>query len=211
ADPIVIGGGPCMANPEPVADFFDVFVIGDGEILAAEILRRIGRGRREGMSREAILRDLSGLKGVYVPRFLEVTEGLFGETVPLIEGSQGPYLRAKSIQRAWVEVLNKDDYPVRNLVPHVKLVHDRFSVEVMRGCTQGCRFCQAAYWYRPNRERHADAVVELSRAGLAATGETELGLLSLSTADYGPVEKVLDALIDQEDFEDINLSLPSLR
>jgi radical SAM-linked protein len=140
-----------------------------------------------------------------------VIESPQGEIVPAVDGSQGPYLRAKSIQRAWVEVLNKDDYPVKNLVPHVKLVHDRFSVEVMRGCTQGCRFCQAGYWYRPNRELNADAVVEISRAGLAATGETELGLLSLSTADYGPVEKVLDALIDQDDFEDISLSLPSLR
>jgi radical SAM family uncharacterized protein/radical SAM-linked protein len=210
-DPFVIGGGPCMANPEPVADFFDLFVIGDGEILAVEVLRRIGKGRRDGLSKEAILRDLATLKGVYVPALLAVVNGPTDETVPQIDGSQGPYLRAKSIQRAWVEVLNKDDYPVRNLVPHMKLVHDRFSVEVMRGCTQGCRFCQAGYWYRPNRELNADAVVEISRAGLEATGETELGLLSLSTADYGPVEKVLDALIDQDDFEDISLSLPSLR
>jgi radical SAM-linked protein len=110
-----------------------------------------------------------------------------------------------------VEVLNKDYYPTKNLVPHMKLVHDRFSVEVMRGCTQGCRFCQAGYWYRPNRELKADDVVDLAREGLAATGESELGLLSLSTADYGAVEKVLDALIDQEDFEDVSLSLPSLR
>jgi len=210
-DPFVIGGGPCMANPEPVADFFDLFVIGDGEILAAEVLRRIGQGRKAAWTREQILRDLASLKGIYVPRFLEVTESPLGETVPVVDGSQGPYLRAKTIQRAWVEVLNKDDYPVKNLVPHVKLVHDRFSVEVMRGCTQGCRFCQAGYWYRPNRELNADAVVEIARAGLAATGETELGLLSLSTADYGPVEKVMDALIDQDDFEDISLSLPSLR
>ncbi len=211
ADPFVIGGGPCMANPEPVADFFDLFVIGDGEILAVEVLRIIGIGRRDGLSKEAILRNLATLKGVYVPAFLDTVESPGGETVPAVDGSQGPYLRAKTIQRAWVEVLNKDDYPVRNLVPHMKLVHDRFSVEVMRGCTQGCRFCQAGYWYRPNRELNADAVVEISRAGLEATGETELGLLSLSTADYGPVEKVLDALIDQDDFEDISLSLPSLR
>ena len=211
SDPFVIGGGPCMANPEPVADFFDLFVIGDGEILAVEVLRIIGIGRRDGLSKEAILRNLATLKGVYVPAFLAVVESPGGETVPAVDGSQGPYLRAKTIQRAWVEVLNKDDYPVRNLVPHMKLVHDRFSVEVMRGCTQGCRFCQAGYWYRPNRELKADDVVEISRAGLEATGETELGLLSLSTADYGPVEKVLDALIDQDDFEDISLSLPSLR
>jgi radical SAM family uncharacterized protein/radical SAM-linked protein len=211
ADPFVVGGGPCMANPEPVADFFDLFVIGDGEILAVELLRIIGHGRAAGLAREAILRNLAALKGIYVPQFLDVVESPFGEIVPRVDGSQGPYLRAKSIQRAWVEVLNKDDYPVKNLVPHVKLVHDRFSVEVMRGCTQGCRFCQAGYWYRPNRELNADAVVEIARAGLEATGETELGLLSLSTADYGPVEKVMDALIDQDDFEDISLSLPSLR
>ncbi len=211
SDPFVVGGGPCMANPEPVADFFDFFIIGDGEVLAVETLRRIGRGRKLGLNREEILRDLATLKGVYVPAFLKTTVSPQGEIVPEIDGSQGPYLRAKSIQRAWVEVLNKDDYPTKNLVPHMKLVHDRFSVEVMRGCTQGCRFCQAGYWYRPNRELNADAVVELSRAGLEATGETELGLLSLSTADYGQVEKVLDALIDQDDFEDISLSLPSLR
>lgn len=211
ADPFVIGGGPCMANPEPVADFFDLFVIGDGEILAVDVLRCIGNGRRDGLSKQEILKNLSAFKGVYVPTLLSVVESPKGEIVPVIEGSQGPYLRAKSVQRAWVEVLNKEDYPVRNLVPHMKLVHERFSVEVMRGCTQGCRFCQAGYWYRPNRELNADAVVEISRAGLAATGETELGLLSLSTADYGPVEKVLDALIDQDDFEDISVSLPSLR
>jgi radical SAM family uncharacterized protein/radical SAM-linked protein len=211
SDPLVIGGGPCMANPEPVADFFDLFVIGDGEILAVEILRRIGIGRREGKAKADILKDLAALRGVYVPALLPVVDSPHGESIPPVDGSQGPYLRAKSVQRAWVEVLNKDDYPTRNLVPHMKLVHDRFSVEVMRGCTQGCRFCQAGYWYRPNRELKADDVVDLARAGLAATGESELGLLSLSTADYGAVEKVLDALIDQEDFEDVSLSLPSLR
>lgn len=211
ADPLVVGGGPCMANPEPVADFFDLFVIGDGEILAVEILRRIGAGRKEGKSKLEILKHLAALKGVYVPVLLPTVESPFGESVPPVDGSQGPYLRAKTIQRAWVEVLNKDDYPTRNLVPHMKLVHDRFSVEVMRGCTQGCRFCQAGYWYRPNRELNADAVVDIARAGLAATGESELGLLSLSTADYGPVEKVIDAIIDDDGFEDINLSLPSLR
>ncbi len=210
-EPLVIGGGPCMANPEPVADFFDLFVIGDGEILAPAILRAIGKGRREHKSKAEILLELSTLKGVYVPTLLSVTQSPGGETVPVVDGSQGPYLRAKSIQRTWVEVLNRDDYPVKNLVPHMKLVHDRYSVEVMRGCTQGCRFCQAGYWYRPNRELHPDDVIDLAREGLQATGERELGLLSLSTADYGQVENVVDALIDDESFEGLNLSLPSLR
>ncbi len=211
ADAFIIGGGPCMANPEPVADFFDLFVIGDGEGLAPRLLRLLGQGRREGKAKESILREAAALTGVYVPRFLATTRNARGEIVPVIEGSQGPYLRAKSIKRHWVEKLDPADTPVRNLVPHTQLVHDRFSVEVMRGCTQGCRFCQAGYWYRPNRELPADDVIDLARQGMAATGERELGLLSLSTADYQPIEQVLDALVDREEFDGVDLSLPSLR
>lgn len=210
-DPFIIGGGPCMANPEPVAPFFDLFVIGDGERLAPELLRRIGAGRKADLSREAILRDLQTLKGVYVPSLMPMVKSPRGEEVPPFDGAASPYAKAKGVQRTWVEALNASDYPVRNLVPHMKLVHDRFSVEVMRGCTQGCRFCQAGYWYRPNRELHPDAVIDLAKAGMSATGERELGLLSLSTADYGQAEKVLDALIEDEDFLDVDLSLPSLR
>lgn len=210
-DPFILGGGPCMANPEPVADFFDLFVIGDGEELAPRLLRLFGEGRRAGKSREAILREAALIKGVYVPRFLEVAHNPRGEIVPVVEGSQGPYLLAKNIQRHWVEKMDPADYPVRNPVPHMQLVHDRFSVEVMRGCTQGCRFCQAGYWYRPNRELNADDAIDLARRGMEATGERELGLLSLSTADYQPVEKVMDFLVESEDFDGVDLSLPSLR
>jgi radical SAM superfamily enzyme YgiQ (UPF0313 family) len=211
ADAFVIGGGPCMANPEPVADFFDLFVIGDGENLAVPLLRLLGDGRRTGKSREAILREAAELKGIYVPSLLEVTKSARGEIVPVTEASQGPYLRAKGIRRHWVEKLDPADYPIRNPIPHMQLVHDRFSVEVMRGCTQGCRFCQAGYWYRPNRELNADAAIDLARQGMDATGERELGLLSLSTADYKPVEKVLDYIIESEDFDGVDVSLPSLR
>jgi len=211
SDPLIIGGGPCMANPEPVADFFDLFVIGDGEVLAARLLRLFGEGRRDGRSKEAILLEASTWAGIYVPRFLETTKNARGEIVPVVEGSQGPYLRAKSVKRFWVEKLDAADYPVRNLVPHVQLVHDRFSVEVMRGCTQGCRFCQAGYWYRPNRELPADDAVDLARRGMDATGEREVGFLSLSTADYKPIDKVLDRLIENEEFDGVDLSLPSLR
>ncbi len=210
-EPFVIGGGPCMANPEPVADFFDLFVIGDGEGLAPKLLRLFGEGRRAGKARIDILREAAELRGVYVPALLDVTTNARGETVPQVEASQGPYLRAKSVKRHWVEKLDPADYPVKNLVPHMKLVHDRFSVEVMRGCTQGCRFCQAGYWYRPNRELSADDTIDLAKRGMEATGERELGLLSLSTADYKPVEKVLDYMVEDESFDGMDLSLPSLR
>lgn len=210
-EPFVIGGGPCMANPEPVADFFDLFVIGDGEGLATKLVRHFAEGRRAGKSRVEILREVSEWRGVYVPALLDVTTNARGEIVPVVEASQGPYLRAKSVKRHWVDKLDPADYPVKNLVPHMNLVHDRFSVEVMRGCTQGCRFCQAGYWYRPNRELNPDDVVELARKGLDATGERELGLLSLSTADYGQVERVLDHLIEDESFDGADVSLPSLR
>jgi radical SAM superfamily enzyme YgiQ (UPF0313 family) len=103
SDPIIIGGGPCMANPEPVADFFDLFVIGDGEDLAPRLLRHFGEGRAAGKSKEAILREASAWTGIYVPRFLETTRNARGEIVPVIEASQGPYLRAKSVKRHWVE------------------------------------------------------------------------------------------------------------
>lgn len=211
ADPFIIGGGPCMANPEPVADFYDLFVIGDGEILAVQILRMIGEGRRAGLSKLQILENLAGLKGVYVPVLLPMRPNSFGELVPDTDSARGAYHGSKGIKRHWVDVLNKEDYPVKNVVPNMNLVHDRFSVEVMRGCTQGCRFCQAGYWYRPNRELAADDVIDLARTGIEQTGERTLGLLSLSTADYGQAEAVTNFLLQDPGFEGVDLSLPSLR
>ena len=209
-DPFIIGGGPCMANPEPVADFYDIFVIGDGEILAPQIVRMVGEGRRQKKSREEILTELTALTGVYIPALMAFEVGPEGEYIPVAE-AKGPYLKSKAIKRTWIEVLNKDNYPIQNLIPNTKLVHERFAVEVMRGCTQGCRFCQAGYWYRPNRELNPDHVVEIAEKGLKATGEKELSLLSLSTADYSQVEKVTDKLIDSEVFDNVDVSLPSLR
>lgn len=211
-DPFIVGGGPVMANPEPVADFYDFFVIGDGEVLAPAITRIVGAGRRANKDRITILTELAELKGIYVPSLMAIKLNEHGEWIPDEDAvAKGSYLRTKGVQRTWVEVLNKDDYPVQNLIPNGKLVHNRFSVEVMRGCTQGCRFCQAGYWYRPNRELQPDDVIEIAQKGLKATGEKELGLLSLSTADYSQVEKVTDILIDKEEFNNIDVSLPSLR
>lgn len=211
SDPFVIGGGPCVANPEPVADFFDLFVIGDGEIITTQILRIIGQGRKKCWSRQQTLAQLQGVPGIYVPLFLETTTNEFGEIVPVKDMAGGAYSRSLGIKRQWVETLHPDLYPIHNIIPNMNLVHERFSVEVMRGCTQGCRFCQAGYWYRPNRELPPDDVIDIAKAGMQSTGEDELGLLSLSTADYSQIEPVTDYLLQENDFEHVNLSLPSLR
>jgi radical SAM-linked protein len=179
-----------MANPEPIADFFDCMNIGDSEIVAPKALRLIGELKRSGKSRAEILEEIAKIDGFYVPAI---------------------HRNANSVKRTYIEKLAKDLFPIKNLIANMPLVHDRFCVEVMRGCTQGCRFCQAGYWYRPTRELNADDVLDIAKEGLKATGDRQLGLLSLSTADYSPVEPMLDSLIDDPFFDNIDVSLPSLR
>jgi len=189
-EPIVIAGGPAMANPMPIADFFDCLCIGDGEILAPKALRIIGEAKKAGKNKAEILEQIAKLEGFYVPAI---------------------HREIKSVKRTYLEKLAKELFPTKNLIANMPLVHDRFCVEVMRGCTQGCRFCQAGYWYRPTRELDADDVLDIAKEGLKATGDRQLGLLSLSTADYSPVEKMLDSFIEDPFFKNIDVSLPSLR
>ncbi|MCK9182307.1 MAG: TIGR03960 family B12-binding radical SAM protein [Fibrobacteraceae bacterium] len=209
-DPIVIGGGPAMANPEPVADFFDAFCIGDGEELLPKMLRTVGECRKAKLSRIEILENLSKIDGCYVPAFRKVVVGEFGMLVPELVAS-GSYANTDGVRRVYVEKLSREDFPVKNLIANMRLVHNRFCVEVMRGCTQGCRFCQAGIWYRPCRELPSDDVMEIAKEGLRATGEQELGLLSLSTADYKPIEALTDSIIDDAFFDTVDVSLPSIR
>lgn len=147
-DPIVIAGGPAMANPEPVADFFDAFQIGDGEELMVKFLRCVGDGRKAGLSRKQILENLSKLDGVYVPSLRPTVTNEFGDIVPA-EPATGPYEKTTGVRRQFIPVMDRKNYPIKNLIANMQLVHNRFSVEVMRGCAQGCRFCQAGIWYRP--------------------------------------------------------------
>lgn len=204
-DPLIIGGGPCMANPEPVADFFDAFLIGDGEEAVIPINEVVRAHRGE---RARLLHELAKIPGVYVPSLYEVSYHDDGK----IAGFRARYSDIpERVKRVWVEDLSKVPFPVNSPVPLAEIVQDRLAIEVVRGCTQGCRFCQAGYWYRPIRERSADEVVAIAKQGIASGGWDDVSLVSLSTADHSQVEemarKVAGALKPQQ----VSLSLPSLR
>ena len=203
-DPLVVGGGPCAYNPEPLAAFFDLFLIGDGESLLPAICRL----RRETNSREEFLRAACRLDGVYVPSFYRVHYHEDGR----IAGFEKLYDEAPDrVLRAFVQDLDKAPYPEKPLVPLIEVAQDRAVVETFRGCTRGCRFCQAGMIYRPVREREPETVQHLAAAQLANTGQEELSLLSLSTSDYSRFQSMTTSLIDMCSREDVSLSLPSLR
>lgn len=209
-DPIIVAGGPAMANPEPIADFFDAFIIGDGEKKLVEFLRCVGKNKKNKMPRSEILKKLSKIDGIYVPSESDVIVNEYKNIVPK-NPANGSYNSTNGVRRQFVQELDPKDYPTKNLIANMQLVHNRFSVEVMRGCAQGCRFCQAGIWYRPCRELNPDDVLDIAKEGLKATGERELGLLSLSTADYKPIEGLTDSIIDDSFFDNIDVSLPSIR
>src|SRR6476660_7149309 len=209
ADPIVIAGGHCAYNPEPLAEYVDAFVIGDGEEVISEIAEVVGAWKRGGRAmREAVLRDLATITGVYVPSLYDVEY-------------DGPALRAivprvpeaaETIEKRTVADLADWPYPKNQLVPLVEVVHDRLNVEIFRGCTRGCRFCQAGMITRPVRERPEEQVRTMVREGLRRTGYDEVALTSLSSADFSGSEGVVaDLVTDQEGTGGVSLSLPSLR
>ncbi|RMG07513.1 MAG: TIGR03960 family B12-binding radical SAM protein, partial [Planctomycetota bacterium] len=207
-DPIVVGGGPGAFGCEPVAPFYDVVVLGDGEEAFPALIRAVRAARAEGLPRRELLLRLAALEGCYVPRFYEPVydeRGLLQETRPTVPGVP-PVVR-----KALVEDLEGAFYPDRAIVPYAYTVHSRVGVEVMRGCTVGCRFCQAGMIYRPLRERSPKRILDLARCGLAATGFDEVSLLSLDTGDYTLIDPLTKELLDQTADQRVGLSLPSLR
>lgn len=206
-DPFVIGGGPVAFNAEPVADFFDAFLLGDGEDAVLDISDCIIEGRQRGEGRKAILKRLAGVRGVYVPSFFDVkynSDGAIREIIPLVEG----YGR---VAKRTVPDINMVPLPTRPVVPFMETVHDRVSVEIARGCTRGCRFCQAGSIYRPVRERSPENIIKIISEALRNTGYEEVSLLSLSTGDYTFIEDLLTGLMSGFERDRVAVSLPSLR
>ncbi|NOZ93894.1 MAG: TIGR03960 family B12-binding radical SAM protein [Acidobacteria bacterium] len=206
--PIVLGGGPCTANPEPVADFFDAILIGDAEASLDAILDTVRDARREGAPRLELLRRLSGIPGVYVPRFYRWEPGR-DDGLPAHETLDPA--APLPVRRVWAERLDPADQPQTPIVPFAEVIQDRLGMEIMRGCTQGCRFCQAGYWYRPVREHDPDIVAERMERQARETGFEEVGLLSLSTADYSQIGPLVHRLAGSLGPRRVSVSLPSLR
>ncbi len=203
-DPIVLGGGPCAYNPEPVAPFFDAILLGEGEDALLEIVTAHAEARAEGCSRAEALVRLAAVPGVYVPALY--APGSDGRMAP-IASAGAP---ARIVKRALAD-LGAYPAPRCPVVPYMDVVHDRLTVEVLRGCTRGCRFCQAGMVYRPVRERTADDIVRDVMAGLACTGYEEVSLTSLSSTDHSQLEEVLRRLSMRLDGSGVSISLPSLR
>ncbi len=211
-DPLIIGGGPVCYHPEPFADFFDCFLVGDGEELVPEFLAMLRDAKEAGLSRAKILERAAKIEGIYVPSFFEAlyeaaeSEALrFTGFKPLLPGYT-------SVRRRVIATLEGASYPTKPIVPNVKPVHDRLSVEVMRGCVRGCRFCQAGYLYRPQRERKPEEILDIVKKSLDQSGFEELSLLSLSTADYCSILPLLSSL--KERFaknDDLAITFPSTR
>lgn len=206
--PIVIGGGPCSYNPEPIADFFDIFYIGEGETRYRELLDVYKESRKAGDSRMEFLKKAAGLPGMYVPLLYEVQykeDGTILAMKPVEEGI--PRIITKEIE------MNVSDtyYPKKPVVPFIKVTQDRVVLEIQRGCIRGCRFCQAGQLYRPVRERSLDMLKEYAAEMLKNTGHEEISLSSLSSSDYSKLPELIDFLIDECRRQRINISLPSLR
>lgn len=210
-DPLVIAGGPCAYNPEPLTDFIDVFVIGEGEEVTIEVMEAIAlhREKRNGaMDKEKLLEELVQISGIYVPKFYDVTYQPDGK---VLEVKPNHPLAPKVVNKRYLKNLDDAFFPTRPIVPYLEAVHDRAMLEVLRGCTRGCRFCQAGMLYRPVRERDPEVLKKQAERLLRNTGYNEISLTSLSSSDYTCIESVLKDLLDKYGEENIGVSLPSLR
>lgn len=207
-DPIVIGGGPCAYNPEPLAEFFDIFYIGEGETVYDELLDTYKEWKKSGASRKDFLRQAARIDGLYVPQFYDVTYHSDGTIESFLPNDPAAPER---VRKQVVMDVTDTSYPMKPVVPYIKATQDRVVLEIQRGCIRGCRFCQAGMIYRPTRERSVETLKEYARTMLKNTGHEEISLSSLSSSDYSKLNELVTFLIDEFKDKGINISLPSLR
>ena len=206
--PIIVAGGPCVCNPEPLADFIDLFIIGEGEEVNLELLDLYADMKKRGASKGEFLEAAAEIEGIYVPSFYDVKYHDDGKVISFTPNND----HAKPVVRKRIiKDMDKVFYPDKFVVPYTEIVHDRAIVEVLRGCIRGCRFCQAGYIYRPLREKTADTICSETKCLCESTGYEEVSLSSLSTSDLSDIENTLVKLTDYTASEKINLSLPSMR
>ena len=207
-DPIIIGGGPCSYNPEPIAEFFDIFYIGEGEVQYDKFLDLYKQMKAEGRSRDEFLHEAAKIEGIYVPGLYKVSykdDGTIKDFTPIYDDIP------RTVKKQVDMDLTHSVYPEKPVVPFIKATQDRIVLEIQRGCIRGCRFCQAGMIYRPNREKDVSRLKELARQMISSTGYEEISLSSLSSSDYSQLEELINFLMDECSKKKINISLPSLR
>jgi radical SAM family uncharacterized protein/radical SAM-linked protein len=205
--PLIIAGGPCTCNPEPIAEFFDAIVVGDGEHVVVEMADAwLGWKKNAQADKESLLKKWSQIEGVYIPSFFKFR--IDGNGTPTLTPRYSNYTK---VRRAIVPDLDQIPFPEKPIIPFGKPIHDRLRLEVSRGCTRGCRFCQAGMIYRPVRERSPEQLLSLSASSTSATGYEDISLLSLSTGDYGCIIPLMERLMTRFASDNIAVSLPSLR
>lgn len=207
-DPLIICGGSCAYNPEPLADFVDFFYLGEGEVLYDEILELYKENKKNGGTKAEFLENLLDFDSIYIPKFYDVTYKENGEIASFTPNH--PKAR-KVLKKTIVTDMDKVFYPEKQLVPLIDVVHDRVTLELFRGCIRGCRFCQAGFVYRPVREKRTETLLEQARNLLKASGHEEISLISLSTSDFTCFPELANGLLDEFSKDSVNISLPSLR